>query len=58
MKQWFISWLLVLLIGVTTLPVAMVTADIPVAKWLLFAGHLGSMLTGMAIIFIVMVERR
>lgn len=58
MKQWFISWLLILLIGVITLPVAMVIADLSVNKWLLFAGHLGSMLTGMAIIFIVMVERR
>ena len=58
MKQWFISWLLILLIGVTTLPVARVIADLPVNKWLLFAGHLGSLLIGMAIIFIVMVERR
>lgn len=58
MKQWFITWLLILFIGVTALPVAMVISDIPVNKWSLFAGHLGGMLTGMVIIFIVMVERR
>ena len=58
MKEWFITWLLILVIGVTTVPVGMVMAGISVNEWLLFAGHLGSMVVGMVIIFIAMVERR